>query len=341
MPDGVTTSTRKAGRRPVVFVVVVVIVSILGALIIGEANIGHADKDWKLIGGLLYYQVIDPSVHEVVDDPRLLFRLRPGSQTPDGRVHVNSLGYRGHEVAVEKPADTFRIIVLGGSNVYGVNVTDEQSWPAQLERELNEGQGGFEVWNGGVPAYVGSQSARQAEIALETFEPDLLILALTNTGAPAFLHGAPFAPFFEKYPEFWDLLFFEPASFLGFADLPKLRRTLLRKSRFYRFYYAGMMSRRGLDWTKNKEFENTNVAAIHRLARAARQADVGVCFFLFPGRPASVKARYTAGLGVPVFHLSAEGMTEEFAAIHPPPRVMRWYGHEIAKFLRAEALVGP
>jgi hypothetical protein len=80
----------------------------------------------------------------------------PDFVSRDGLNRHNSLGFRGEEIAIPKPAGRFRIAVLGGSGTYTIKVRDyRQSFPAQLERQLREtyGRTNVEVINAGVGGY--------------------------------------------------------------------------------------------------------------------------------------------------------------------------------------------
>jgi len=58
-------------------------------------------------------------------------------------VRVNSLGYRGSEIPLEKPADELRIFVAGDSYTFGSFVDNDETLPAQLESSL---AGGYQQW---------------------------------------------------------------------------------------------------------------------------------------------------------------------------------------------------
>ena len=64
---------------------------------------------------------------------------------------TNSLGYRGKEFAIDKPADTYRVLMLGDSVTFGWGVDDEQTFSYILEEKLTqEAQGrNIEVINAG------------------------------------------------------------------------------------------------------------------------------------------------------------------------------------------------
>ena len=50
----------------------------------------------------------------------------------------NQLGYRGAEVTLEKPADTFRIVTIGESTTYGFGVNSNQAYPDVLQDILRD-----------------------------------------------------------------------------------------------------------------------------------------------------------------------------------------------------------
>ena len=50
-------------------------------------------------------------------------------------VNINSFGFRGPEISMEKPADTFRIFVVGGSTTFGSAATcDDNTVPGYLQK---------------------------------------------------------------------------------------------------------------------------------------------------------------------------------------------------------------
>ncbi|GEM_PF-3413638 len=94
-----------------------------------------------------------------------------------GERELNSLGFRGREFSVRKPRGVTRFILVGGSEVFGVYVTLEDSLPVILERKLKEAfpKRDFEVVNAG---RLGSVAANEALLMeqLVNLEPNGIIV---------------------------------------------------------------------------------------------------------------------------------------------------------------------
>lgn len=116
------------------------------------------------------------------DHPYLPKILTPGTVTKMGlrrTVTINSLGFRGREIAQEKPKNGYRIICLGGSTTFGTGpLKEENNWPDQLERLLQAEykQRQIEVINAGVPGYTTADSLINLELRLLDLSPDLIII---------------------------------------------------------------------------------------------------------------------------------------------------------------------
>ena len=95
-----------------------------------------------------------------------------------GIVHrINTLGLRDRERATEKPAGTYRVVVVGDSVVYAHGVAQEEGLVAQLERLL-QSRGHYDVWNLGVEGYnLFNENARYARFA-PTLKPDLAVVVI-------------------------------------------------------------------------------------------------------------------------------------------------------------------
>lgn len=90
----------------------------------------------------------------------------------------NSLGFRGPEIAVPKPAGVFRIVALGSSVTYGNGLYVDDTYPAQLQKILRDDYGytNVEVINAGVPGYTTWEYLAAFEFRLLALQPDLVIV---------------------------------------------------------------------------------------------------------------------------------------------------------------------
>jgi lysophospholipase L1-like esterase len=102
--------------------------------------------------------------------------LRPGYSNP--AVRTNSFGLRSPEVAVPKPAGTFRVLLLGDSFTFGLRVADEQVFARRLEQQLRERyqRESIEVVNAGVLSYCPLLEYLQYRHYLHVLEPDVVVL---------------------------------------------------------------------------------------------------------------------------------------------------------------------
>jgi hypothetical protein len=129
-----------------------------------------------------------PRFNPYQPDGVLGYALRPDWQAVHATdefevtVRTNALALRGAPASVEKPAGTYRVLVLGDSFAFGFGVEDEQAFPAVLERTLAPppGRERVEVLNAGVAGW----SADQYLLFLETrgfaLSPDLVLLAVSE-----------------------------------------------------------------------------------------------------------------------------------------------------------------
>ena len=103
------------------------------------------------------YKTVKPVQGENSPWRQLGFRLVGGlplyHQVNKAGTRINSDGLRTREFTSTDPA-ALKVAVLGGSTVWGSNVTDDHTVPAFLEALLNEkGAGRIEVYNLGVEGY--------------------------------------------------------------------------------------------------------------------------------------------------------------------------------------------
>ncbi len=90
---------------------------------------------------------------------------------------TNSLGLRGPEIAVPKPAETLRIVCLGDETILAANLPDEAFFGVRLAAHLQPyTQRKIEVINAGVPESCPLLAYLQVKHQLLALQPDLLII---------------------------------------------------------------------------------------------------------------------------------------------------------------------
>jgi lysophospholipase L1-like esterase len=110
----------------------------------------------------------------------LNYFLTPQYRSWDGLNRHNSFGFRGEEIIIPKPKDTFRIAALGESSTYGTGVASyKESYPFFLQKILREKYGYLhvEVVNAGVGGYNSWESLISLEFRVLDLEPDLVIIS--------------------------------------------------------------------------------------------------------------------------------------------------------------------
>ena len=105
-------------------------------------------------------------------EPALLYKLRPHS-----RSDLNAMGLRGPEFNPEH-SEKKRVLFMGDSFVFGVNVPEPKSMPHVLGDLLGRG---YEVINAGVQGYGPDQSLVQFMNSGLKWKPDAVILSLYPT----------------------------------------------------------------------------------------------------------------------------------------------------------------
>lgn len=96
---------------------------------------------------------------------------------PDYEGH-NRLGYRGPEIAIPKPEGAFRIVAMGDSITYGLGISWQDAYPAQLQNILHSQYGytNVEVINAGVMAYSSWDTLTNLSFRVLELQPDLIIV---------------------------------------------------------------------------------------------------------------------------------------------------------------------
>jgi len=119
------------------------------------------------------------------------FARVPGILTPDQdlvdrekpmlpyHVHIDSLGYRGTDFSVHKPAGSLRVLAVGDSFTYGDFVDDDETLPARLEALLRTRCGDVTVVNAGVGGTTLVTHEQMIRRALP-LEPDVVLLTFSE-----------------------------------------------------------------------------------------------------------------------------------------------------------------
>lgn len=97
--------------------------------------------------------------------------------------YFNSHGFRDRERSYQKPANTYRILVMGDSQVEALQVSLENSFPAILEQTLNEHSAyrRFEVLSLGQSGFgTAEEYMRYLNFGIE-YSPDLVLVLFTTT----------------------------------------------------------------------------------------------------------------------------------------------------------------
>jgi hypothetical protein len=159
----------------------------------------------------------DPQVARVL----LPYGERQGSRT-------NAFGMREREVVMPKPAGLVRIVLLGDSYVFGLNIADQERLGAVLERSLSERGGGvrFECLHYAVNSWNLASECEFVRRQLEALQPDLVVqVSVSNdlndvSGVRGFGEESSFAP---RHAQRTDALVLDryAKSFLG-HDTPNL-----------------------------------------------------------------------------------------------------------------------
>ena len=126
---------------------------------------------------------IDEDEKQTVEDPmRLLDDLSfleqiiiPYKNSDD---FINSHGFRGPEISKDKPENTLRIIIVGGSTTYGIGSDDTNTIPALLQKKLEKNNQTqlFEVINAGFSGAISPDEVKLIKEKLVDFSPDIVIV---------------------------------------------------------------------------------------------------------------------------------------------------------------------
>jgi hypothetical protein len=88
----------------------------------------------------------------------------------------NALGFRGPEIAQQKPPGVYRVAILGASTVYGSLNDDPDTLNLQLEAMLRDQLGpNIQVVNAGVPSYEALRELTFDRLDVLPLQPDVIV----------------------------------------------------------------------------------------------------------------------------------------------------------------------
>jgi lysophospholipase L1-like esterase len=155
-------------RRALLVTVVIAAFAMLAALAEGAVRV----RAWVKYGN--FKRVEDTYVFDAVSNLRI---PRPG--WTNGRIVINSQGFRSPEISEKRPSKSIRIAFLGASTTYCAEVTsNETTWPHLVAEELREYLPDItiEYINAGVPGYGVTHSLRALKHRVAKFEPNLIVI---------------------------------------------------------------------------------------------------------------------------------------------------------------------
>lgn len=134
---------------------------------------GKTDADFRF-----YVRQVDNdvAVGYNAEDPLLMWS--PVPHYDDGIFKINSDGFRDGEYARAKGKGVFRILCLGDSSTFGINMALPKVYHKKLERRLNEDLGSqdlrFEAINAGVAGYSSLQGLYLYKHKGSAYRPDVV-----------------------------------------------------------------------------------------------------------------------------------------------------------------------
>ncbi len=152
----------------------ILVVLMLGGIVV---VIAVAEFGIRLLQTRKYGTAATVEQHYVVD-PRIDLRI-PIANLRSGRIETNSLGFRGPEIVVPKPAGTVRIAFLGASTTWCAEVSgNDKVWAHLVAQDLRSAfpRTGLDYVNGGVPGYVVRSSLKNLEHRVSPLQPDIVVI---------------------------------------------------------------------------------------------------------------------------------------------------------------------
>lgn len=192
------------------------------------------------------------------NDVDLKWKLKKSFKIRD--ITIDSNGFRTYREKNENYND-YIILALGDSHTFGMGVSDEQTYPAQLERILSTRfKHSVNVINAGVPGYNTMQEITYYEKIIKNYQPKLVLLGIVaDDVVDAYDYRADSEGNLVKDVKEMNVNHFENKErFLKTSTLLKnFKRTLKRHSYLIRFLtdrFPGLLMKIGLQKSALDEY---------------------------------------------------------------------------------------
>lgn len=226
----------------------------------------------KILSGViisLFSLFITLVLIEVVLRSGLLERAEVRSDRPK-RFYIpsQSLGSRDFSYETMKPNNTFRVVVIGDSFTYGVNVQFDDSFPKRLERmyRLVTASERIEVINYSKPGFSSFDEVALVEKAVKGFSPDLILLEITLNDAEKVPYRAGIGRKAKGEEE-------QEGTFL-ISSLIRTRLKALRKGQQFVDYHQALF--------RDPELWERFSGALERMKGLCKQSGVPFAAVIFP-----------------------------------------------------------
>ncbi len=215
--------------------------------------------------------------------PYLLWEHEPGERQEVGvTVRINSMGLRGPEPLIPKPAGLRRLVATGDSTVYGFGVPEDAMFIRQAVGLLGGREAGLEGWSAALPGYSTLQTLNLLRMRALALEPDLLVVAnLWSDHSTEAFEDAELLDLYGRYD----------GSLAGAVDRSLRRLALYRLLHWELAVRRGAQARARRGWAPSPDPSREHqqrvplpeyAANLDALVALAREHDADVLFLVLP-----------------------------------------------------------
>jgi len=162
---------------------IVVVFTVMFMLVFAELGLrslqalGIGEKTFALLGQARPPMDTKDGAGMYYMHPYNAYRLKPGYERGITE-RINSLGFRGEEIEKDKPEDTYRIVVMGGSTTFAVYLPWNESAPYFMQEDLrNRFQtDNIEVINGGLTGSTTAETLHRLLSQVLEIDPDMVVI---------------------------------------------------------------------------------------------------------------------------------------------------------------------